>query len=139
MTVHDVGDLLFGGHAGFARISGSSVSAADLSSAARLIAVSNATRRQVETLMDVPPGRIRTIYNAPDPAFVEPNLPAIACVGEETFRFRPEMQRIWTASRSTIRFSLCGPHESSEERSAAGRGVCRSARRTAGTRCSQSG
>jgi glycosyltransferase involved in cell wall biosynthesis len=37
--------------------------------AARVIAVSNSTRRDVETVLHVPPERICTIYSAPDPAF----------------------------------------------------------------------
>jgi glycosyltransferase involved in cell wall biosynthesis len=38
--------------------------------AKRVIAVSEATRRDVETHLGVPPASIRTVYNAPDPAFV---------------------------------------------------------------------
>jgi glycosyltransferase involved in cell wall biosynthesis len=36
----------------------------------RVIAVSDATRRDVENLMGVPPARIRRVYNAPDPGFL---------------------------------------------------------------------
>ena len=39
--------------------------------AARVIAVSEATKRDVERLMGVPPSRIRRVYNAPDPGFVD--------------------------------------------------------------------
>ena len=38
--------------------------------ATRIIAVSEATRRGAETHLGVPPHTIRTVYNAPDPAFV---------------------------------------------------------------------
>lgn len=38
--------------------------------ATRVIAVSEATRRGAETDLGVPPHSIRTVYNAPDPAFV---------------------------------------------------------------------
>ena len=38
--------------------------------AKRVIAVSEATRRDVETHLNVPPRSIRTVYNAPDSAFV---------------------------------------------------------------------
>jgi glycosyltransferase involved in cell wall biosynthesis len=38
--------------------------------AKRVIAVSEATRHDVETHLGVPPHSIRTVYNAPDPAFV---------------------------------------------------------------------
>src|SRR4051812_37907450 len=40
-----------------------------LTRANRVIAVSDATRRDVENLMRVPPARIRRVYNAPDPGF----------------------------------------------------------------------
>jgi len=36
-----------------------------------VIAVSEATKRDVENVMGVPPARIRRVYNAPDPAFFE--------------------------------------------------------------------
>jgi glycosyltransferase involved in cell wall biosynthesis len=41
-----------------------------LTRASRVIAVSDATRRDVENLLDVPPGRITRVYNAPDPGFL---------------------------------------------------------------------
>ncbi|HBY62252.1 MAG TPA: hypothetical protein DEH78_20720, partial [Solibacterales bacterium] len=37
--------------------------------AERVIAVSEATRRDVEQVIGVPPARIRQIYSAPDPRF----------------------------------------------------------------------
>ncbi|MEO8098412.1 MAG: glycosyltransferase family 1 protein [Acidobacteriota bacterium] len=37
--------------------------------ATRVIAVSNATRRDLESVLGIEPERIRTIYSAPDPAF----------------------------------------------------------------------
>jgi glycosyltransferase involved in cell wall biosynthesis len=41
--------------------------------ASRVIAVSDATRRDVESQMGVPPNRIRRVYNAPDPGFLAPD------------------------------------------------------------------
>jgi glycosyltransferase involved in cell wall biosynthesis len=38
--------------------------------AARIIAVSNSTRRDLEDVLRLPPDRVRTIYSAPDPAFL---------------------------------------------------------------------
>ena len=43
--------------------------------ASRVIAVSEATRRDVEQLAGVAPHRIRRVYNAPDPGFLEPDRP----------------------------------------------------------------
>ncbi len=40
-----------------------------LARASRVIAVSDATRRDVEIRMGVPPDRMRRVYNAPDPGF----------------------------------------------------------------------
>jgi len=41
-----------------------------LTHASRVIAVSEATKRDVENLLGVPPGRITRVYNAPDPGFL---------------------------------------------------------------------
>jgi len=41
-----------------------------LARARRIIAVSDATRRDVENRMGIPPSRIRRVYNAPDPGFL---------------------------------------------------------------------
>jgi glycosyltransferase involved in cell wall biosynthesis len=44
--------------------------------AARIITVSNTTRRDIENTLHIPPERVRTIYSAPDPAFVgDPGTP----------------------------------------------------------------
>jgi glycosyltransferase involved in cell wall biosynthesis len=42
-----------------------------LERAARVVAVSDTTKRDVENLMGVRPNRIRRVYNAPDPGFLE--------------------------------------------------------------------
>ncbi len=42
-----------------------------LTRASRVIAVSEATRRDVENLMGVPPERVCRVYNAPDPGFLQ--------------------------------------------------------------------
>jgi glycosyltransferase involved in cell wall biosynthesis len=94
VTVHDVGNLLFAKNPGVRNNLEMFRFRHGLLNAARLIAVSNATRRDIETLIDIPASRIQIIYNAPDPAFVEPNFPSIACVGSELFQYPPEMQRI---------------------------------------------
>jgi glycosyltransferase involved in cell wall biosynthesis len=41
-----------------------------LERASRVIAVSDATKRDVENAVDMPPSRIRKVYNAPDPGFL---------------------------------------------------------------------
>jgi glycosyltransferase involved in cell wall biosynthesis len=46
-----------------------------LARASRVIAVSEATRRDVEQLAGVAPHRLRMVYNAPDPGFLRPDGP----------------------------------------------------------------
>ena len=94
VTIHDVGSLVFSKDRGVRNTIRRSHMRRALERAARLIAVSNATRRDVETVLGIPAGCIRTIYNAPDPAFRQPKSPAIACIGEQTYEYPPEIQRI---------------------------------------------
>jgi glycosyltransferase involved in cell wall biosynthesis len=65
-----------------------------LTQAARVIAVSNATRRDLMALTSLSDSRIRTIYNAPDPIFREPVQAPIACETSGPYHYPPEMQRI---------------------------------------------
>lgn len=71
VTVHDMSSLMYGPKTGlwckyrlyqFRR---------GLERAARIIAVSDATRQDLEDLFGVPLERVRRIYNAPDPRFLE--------------------------------------------------------------------
>jgi glycosyltransferase involved in cell wall biosynthesis len=45
--------------------------------AARIITVSNTTRRDIESVLHIPPERISTIYSAPDPAFTDTHAPPV--------------------------------------------------------------
>ena len=87
VTIHDVSSFLFGsllvcgkrfGLYGFRR---------GLLRASCVIAVSDATRRDVENLLAVPRDRVRMVYSAPDPRFLEP----------------PRLPRNWTACSSDTR------------------------------------
>lgn len=93
VTIHDVGDLLFPRNRGGRNNLQLFSFRRGLMKAAGVIAVSHATRRDTEMVVGIPPERIRTIYNAPDPVFVEPASLAIACVGEATYQYPPEIQR----------------------------------------------
>src|SRR5579884_913262 len=92
VTIHDMGSLIF------QLVSGARNSLRfysfrrGLTRADRVIAVSNSTRRDVETVMGVPAERIRTIYSAPDPAFQRAG-PAIACISDEGYSYAPGLQR----------------------------------------------
>jgi glycosyltransferase involved in cell wall biosynthesis len=69
LTIHDMSTLLFPAHRSLRNRMHEHRYRRGALRAARVIAVSNSTRRDVETVLHVPPERIRTIYSAPDPAF----------------------------------------------------------------------
>ncbi len=69
----------------------------------RVIAVSEATRRDLEDVLGIPSDRIRVIYNAPDPAFQRAERPVIASAGGDSeARYPPEMEH--TLDRYQINF-----------------------------------
>lgn len=69
LTIHDMSTLLFPAHRSFRNRMHEQRYRRGALRAARVIAVSNSTRRDVETVLQVPADRTRTIYSAPDPAF----------------------------------------------------------------------
>jgi len=71
VTIHDMSRLLFGGLTGARRQLSLYRARRGLMNAARIIAVSAATRGDVENLLRIPPERIRVIPDAPDPQFLE--------------------------------------------------------------------
>jgi len=77
VTIHDMARLLFP-----ERVSGFEMYwrrfrfRRGLERAERVVAVSDATKRDVENLMGVRPNRIRRVYNAPGPEFLQPNRAA---------------------------------------------------------------
>jgi glycosyltransferase involved in cell wall biosynthesis len=94
VTIHDMGTLLFDTGQGFRNNLALYRLRRGLLRADQVIAVSAATRRDVESLLGIAPERIRTIYNAPDPLFYSPHSLPLKCVGEEEMRNPPEMQRV---------------------------------------------
>ncbi len=72
VTIHDMSTLLFPAHArDVRRIIQEERYRRGALRAARVITVSHSTRRDIENVLHVPAHRIRTIYSAPDPAFVD--------------------------------------------------------------------
>ncbi len=69
VTIHDMSTLLFPTRRDFRHTLHEERYRRGATHAARVIAVSNSTRRDVETVLHVPSSRVRTIYSAPDPAF----------------------------------------------------------------------
>jgi len=79
VTIHDMANLFFEEEHSRARMSLRHYRfRRGLVRANRVIAVSEATKRDVENLMGVPPDRIRRVYNAPDPGFLAPGSTAAA-------------------------------------------------------------
>jgi glycosyltransferase involved in cell wall biosynthesis len=71
VTVHDMSSLLFDEMSARYRRFRLYQFRRGLERAARVVAVSDATRRDIEDLFGTPAHRIRQIYNAPDPKFLE--------------------------------------------------------------------
>src|SRR5580704_10478966 len=69
LTIHDMSTLLFPAYRSFRNRMHEQRYRRGALRAARVIAVSNSTRRDVETVLHVPAARTCTIYSAPDPAF----------------------------------------------------------------------
>ena len=69
VTIHDMANLLFEDHSSLRMQLRRFRFRRGLIRAARVIAVSEATKRDVENVLGVPPDRIRRVYNAPDPGF----------------------------------------------------------------------
>lgn len=81
VTIHDLGSLFFDDASGALHEARAFRLRRGLTRAARIVAVSGATRRDVINLVpDVEP-RIRLIYNALDPQFLEHRLPSDARTG----------------------------------------------------------
>ena len=57
--------------------------------ASRVIAVSNSTRRDLETVVGIPPDRIRTVYSAPDPIFTPARDEDPAAMALERYSIQP--------------------------------------------------
>ncbi len=69
VTIHDMSTLLFPPSRDFRHTLRQARYRRGALRASRIIAVSQSTQRDLETVLHVPRGRIRTIYSAPDPAF----------------------------------------------------------------------
>ncbi|SPE35416.1 Glycosyl transferase, group 1 [Candidatus Sulfopaludibacter sp. SbA3] len=78
VTIHDLANLLFEDESGLRMRLRRFRFRRGLVRAARVIAVSEATKRDVENILGVPPQRIRRVYNAPDPEFARASGPEAA-------------------------------------------------------------
>jgi len=69
VTIHDMSSLLFEEKSGLRMKARKYRLQRGLSRADRVIAVSEATRRDVQNMLGIPSSRLRVVYNAPDPEF----------------------------------------------------------------------
>ena len=72
VTIHDMGSLIFPRHGGVQTSLWEFRFRRGLLRASKVIAVSKATRKDVERLLRIPPDRIRQIYSALDPQYLAP-------------------------------------------------------------------
>jgi glycosyltransferase involved in cell wall biosynthesis len=98
VTIHDMSTLLFASQLGYGNRLRRFYLRRGLIRADRVIAVSNATCRDVESVLGIPASRVRVVYNAPDPAFHAPAGTTLAPVNGEGSDHRtnapPEIQRV---------------------------------------------
>jgi len=71
VTIHDMSTLLFSDRKGYRSNLRLFYLRRGLARADRVLAVSSATRRDVEAVLQIPASRIQVVYNAPDPAFCQ--------------------------------------------------------------------
>ncbi len=90
VTVHDMSSLLYSENKDLRAWLHAVRFRRGLARAARIIAVSAATRRDLEDVLAVPSERIRRIYNAPDPEFLEsaPAAPDVVAGTLERYQIR---------------------------------------------------
>ena len=102
VTVHDMSSLLFEDPAVRHRRFHLYRFRRGLERAARVIAVSNATRRDIEDLFGIRPEKISQIYNAPDPRFLEDG-PRPGAADRERLLERYQIQHPFLLYVGTIR------------------------------------
>jgi|HubBroStandDraft_5_1064220.scaffolds.fasta_scaffold68018_2 glycosyltransferase involved in cell wall biosynthesis len=102
VTIHDMSTLLFASQSGYRNRLRHFYLRRGLLRADRVMTVSMATCRDVETLLGIPASRIRVIYNAPDPIFDAPSAPA----GGQGSAYSPEIQRVLDRYRIHYPFLL---------------------------------
>ena len=74
VTIHDLGSLIFPQHEDFRRSIRAYRFRQGLIGADKIIAVSGATSRDLQNVLNIPKDRIRVIYNAPDPIFMQSSV-----------------------------------------------------------------
>ena len=89
VTIHDMSSLLYPARGDVRSALHNERYRRGATRAARVIAVSQSTRRDIEAVVGIPPERLSTIYSAPDPAYGEPSDAAADQRVLEKFSIRP--------------------------------------------------
>jgi glycosyltransferase involved in cell wall biosynthesis len=106
VTIHDMSTLLFANQSGYRSNLRRFYLRRGLLRADRVMTVSSATRRDVESVLGIPGSRIRVVYNAPDPVFcASADSQTLSPDGRE-YPHSPENQRILDRYRIHYPFLL---------------------------------
>ncbi len=106
VTIHDMSTLLFSTPSGYRSNLRLFYLRHGLLRADRVLAVSSATRRDVESVLRIPAGRIQVVYNAPDPNFRQSGLSPVVGTNGQEFAWPPEIQRVLDRYRIHYPFLL---------------------------------
>jgi len=103
VTIHDMSTLLFADQKGYRNNLRLFYLRRGLLRADRVLAVSSATRRDVESVLGIPPKRVQVVYNAPDPAFCQSELLPWPGQARRNMDILPKSSASWIGTGSTIR------------------------------------
>lgn len=106
VTIHDMSTLLFASQLGYRNRLRHFYLRRGLIRADRVMAVSMATCRDVEAVLGIPTGRMRVIYNAPDPIFQAKRTTALERAQGDESENPPEIQRVLDRYRIHYPFLL---------------------------------
>ena len=100
VTIHDMSTLLFSNQKGYRSNLRLFYLRRGLARADRVLAVSSATRRDVESVLQIPASRIQVVYNAPDPNFCRSSADGL------NYAWPAEIQRVLDRYRIHYPFLL---------------------------------
>jgi glycosyltransferase involved in cell wall biosynthesis len=100
VTIHDMSTLLFSNQKGYRSNLRLFYLRRGLARADRVLAVSGATRRDVEAVLQIPASRIQVVHNAPDPTFRQ------SCSSSPDAGWPAEVQRVLDRYRIHYPFLL---------------------------------
>src|SRR5271154_207445 len=106
VTIHDMSTLLFSNQKGYRSNLRLFYLRRGLARADRVLAVSSATRRDVESVFQIPSSRIQVVHNAPDPNFAQAQAPPLTSASGHNSRWPAEIQRVLDRYRIHYPFLL---------------------------------